>query len=267
MNPWSTDPCWQNFSSLFQEVTATTEASNEIGRYHHMTASLYFGVAALEAFINQKMRLHLSCSRSEQEILSVLRKGTILDKLKKWPKEILSTEMRVSDSTMQLLSLFNEIRGNLTHPKTDGRDIYARLEEIESESVFLAVAEYMVRFYEAQGVVFPYWLFGWNYLNPRPDSHEIILINNQQFLHSLNGLGFNVPAWTDGEQWQALNMKSYENYLNIKGAIDAIGHCEKKNDRFPYQPKLCRRWWKQEHHCSCGYVTQTSIKKSNEFDY
>lgn len=267
MNPWSTDPCWQNFSSLFQEITATTEAPNEIGRYHHMTASLYFGMAALEAFINQKMRLHLSDSHSEQQILSVLRKGVILEKLKKWPKEILPTEMRVSDATMQLLSLFNEVRGNLTHPKTDGHNIYTRLEEIEPESVFLAIAEYMVRFYEAQEVAFPYWLFGWNYLNPRPDSHEIILINNQQFLHSLNGLGFNVPAWTDGEQWQALNMSSYESYLNIKKAIDAIDHCEKKNDRFPYQPKLCRRWWKEQHHCTCGYVTQVSIRKSQEFDH
>jgi hypothetical protein len=113
--------------------------------------------------------LHLSDSHSEQEILSVLRKGVILEKLKKWPKEILPTEMRVSDATMQLISLFNEIRGNLTHPKTDGHNIYTHLEEIEPESVFLAIAEYIVRFYEAQEVAFPYWLFGWNYLNPRPD--------------------------------------------------------------------------------------------------
>jgi hypothetical protein len=262
MNPWSTDPCWQNFSSLFREVVAAQEAPNEIGKFHHLTSALYFGIASLEAFINQKMRMHLAKSADEEKIFKVLRKGQIMDKLKKWPKEILSRSPTVSAEAMEMLGLFNEIRGDLTHPKKDGYDIYRRLEKVDADSVLNAVAEYVVRFYEVDDEVFPYWLFGWNYLNPRPDTHEIIVINNQQFLFFLLAMGFRVPA-SDAEladQWKEKHMSSFAGYLKIKQAIESIGHCEPKNDRFPYQPKLCKRWWTQEHHRSCGRVTKEAIK-------
>ncbi len=268
MNPWSTDPCWQNFSSLYREVVTAQEAPNEIGKFHHLTSSLYFGIASLEAFINQKMRMHLAKSSDEEQIFKVLRKGRIMDKLKKWPKEILSETPNVSAETMAMLKLFNEIRGDLTHPKKDGHDIYRRLETIDPGSVLIAVAEYIVRFYEVNGEVFPYWLFGWNYLNPRPDTHEIILINNQQFLHSLLSMGFRVPAWEAGaaDQWKEKNMSSFANYLEIKQAIESIDRCEPKNDRFSFQPKLCRRWWTEEHHRSCGHITKEAIQKAIEYD-
>jgi hypothetical protein len=268
MNPWSTDPCWQNFSSLYREVVAAQEAPNEIGKFHHLTSSLYFGIASLEAFINQKMRMHLAKSADEEQIFKVLREGRIMDKLRKWPKEILSETPAVSAEAMAMLRLFNEIRGDLTHPKKDGHDIYRRLETVDPDSVLIAVAEYIVRFYEVDGEVFPYWLFGWNYLNPRPDTHEIIVINNQQFLHSLLTMGFRVPAWEAGaaDQWKEKNMSSFAGYLEIKQAIESIGHCEPKNDRFPYQPKLCRRWWTEEHHRSCGHVTKEAIQKAIEYD-
>ena len=60
MNPWVTNPVWQNFSSSFCEATTACEARTEIEKLHHLTASLYFGIAALEAFLNQKMRAHLT---------------------------------------------------------------------------------------------------------------------------------------------------------------------------------------------------------------
>ena len=214
------------------------------------------------------MRMHLSNRANEEQIFKVLRKSRIMGKLKQWPKEILSKTPAVSAETMEMLRLFNEIRGDLTHPKKNGHDIYRRLETVDPDSVLNAVAEYIVRFYEMAGEVFPYWLLGWNYLSPRPDTHEIIVINNQQFLHSLLTMGFRVPAWEAdaADQWKEKNMSSFAGYLEIKQAIESIGHCEPKNDQFPYQPKLCRRWWAEEHHRSCGRVTEEAIQTAIEYD-
>jgi len=268
MNPWSIDPCWQNFSSLYREVVAAQEAPNEIGKFHHLTSSLYFGIASLEAFLNQRIRRYLENEKEEEEVFKVLRNVRIMDKLKKWPKKILSTKPEVTDEAMEMLKLFNEIRGDLTHPKTSGHDIYGRLDTIDPDSVIISVAEYIVRYYETAQEIFPYWLFGWNYLNPRPDTHEIIIINNQQFLHSLAAMRFHVPAWDAdaADQWQKANMSSFAGYLKLRGAITSFEGCEPKIDRFPYQPKLCRRWWSEAHHRSCGHVSKEAIQKAIEFD-
>jgi hypothetical protein len=204
----------------------------------------------------------------EEKIFKKLRTGQFLNKLKRWPVEILSAELAISDESMAKLELFYEVRGDLTHPKTGGHDIYSRLDTIDPEAVLIPVAEYIVRFYEAHLEVFPYWLFGWNYLNPRPDTHEIIVINNQQFSHSMNNLGFKVPAWDAGsaDAWRKKNMTTFDGYLKIKDCLETVDGCEAKVERFPFQPKLCRRWWTEEHHRSCGHVTQSALERALELD-
>jgi hypothetical protein len=133
-------------------------------------------------------------AKTEEEIFDVLRKGEIISKLKKWPTELLGKPLNIQNETIKLITLFNDIRGDLTHPKTHGHDIYAKLTTVDPMSVILSVAEYIVRFHETEGTRFPYWLFGWNYLNPRPNSYEIFIINDQQFCFSLQALGFQVVA-------------------------------------------------------------------------
>lgn len=267
MNPWSSDPCWQNFSSLYREVVSAEDAPNEIGRFHHLTASLYFGIASLEAFINQQMRKYMQ-NFDEEEVLKKLRNNKIINKLEKWPKQILNNEISISDDAMEMIKLFNRVRGDLTHPKTIGFDIYGRLEMINPDTVFKSVAEYIVRYYEASAEIFPYWLLGWNYLNPRPDTHEIIVINNQQFMHSLLNMGFRVHAYdaTASQNWLENNMSSFSGYLQIKKSMQSINQCEPKHNRFPYQPKLCMRWWETEHHKSCGHVSNSAIAQAMAFD-
>jgi hypothetical protein len=205
MNPWATEPVWQNFSSLFREATTAQEAKTGMERSHHLTASLYFGIATLEAFLNQKMRVHLRPTKSEQEIFDVLRRGRIMSKVKKWPAELVGKPLNLEPATLDLITVFNDVRADLTHSKTPGHDIYARLETVDPISVICTIAEYIARFHEAEGTTYPYWLFGWNYLNPRPDSYEIFLINEQQFCFSLQALGFRIPAaaWAQAQRWQS----------------------------------------------------------------
>ena len=216
MNAWAANPAWQNFSSLFREATTAVEARTGMEKAHHSTASLYFGIAALEAFLNQKMRVHLEAIKSEDEIVEVLRKSQIISKLKEWPAKLLRNPLNLNDKTLGLISFFNDIRGDLTHPKTHGQDIYTSLETIDPGSVIDSISEYFVRFHEAEGTRFPYWLFGWNYLNPRPNSYEIFIVNDQQFCFSLQALGFQVSM---DERWRDQYLGTFDGYLAVRQAL------------------------------------------------
>lgn len=268
MDPWSTNPSWQNFSSLVREATAASISKTGMERSHHLTAALYFGIAALEAFLNERMRAYLKPSKTDQEIFDRLRKGQIIAKLKKWPLELLGKPLGLGDDVMDLLTLFNDIRGDLTHPKTHGRDIYAKLEDIDPTDVVCAVSEYIVRFHEAAGTHYPYWIFGWNYLNPRPNSYEIFMINDQQLSFSLQALGFQVPAAAhfEAENWRSRYLGTYQGYRTLRDALGNLKRCEPKFARFPHKPVLCRRWWTPEHQQTCGNVTPEAINLARKLD-
>ncbi|MFG7038064.1 hypothetical protein [Burkholderia pseudomallei] len=261
MNLWAVNPVWQNFSSLYREAVTAREAKTGMERSHHLTASLYFGIAALEAFLNEKMRAHMNATHSEEEIFNKLRKGQILAKIKKWPTELLGKSLLLGPATLDLITNINDIRGDLTHPKTSGHDIYAKLETINPDAVVAAVSEYVVKYHEAAGTRYPYWIFGWNYLNPSPNVHEIYIINDQQFCFSLQAIGFPVPAaahW-EAEAWRDQYLKTFEGYEAIRDALAKLECCEPKFNRFPFKPILCRRWWTSEHHRSCGHVTGEAL--------
>src|ERR1700686_785548 len=105
---------------MFREAITAQEARTGMEKSHHLTAALYFGIAALEAFLNQQMRTHLEALHSEEEIFDILRKGLIVSKLREWPVQILGKTLSLREGTLDLIILFNDIRGDLTHPKTHG---------------------------------------------------------------------------------------------------------------------------------------------------
>jgi len=268
MNAWAVNPTWQNFSSLVREAATASAVKTGMELSHHLTASLYFGVAALEAFLNERMRESVKSQKSEEEIFDVLRKSQIIAKLKKWPEQILGVPLALGDEVMELLVDFNDIRNDLTHPKTHGHDIYRRLETIDPTKVVAAVAEYIVKYHQAAKTRYPYWVFGWNYLNPRPDSYEIFIINDQQFSFSLQTLGFQVPAANHfaAEAWSDCHLGTFDGYLAVKAALDRLSHCERKLPHFPHRPVLCRCWWMKEHQQTCGNVTKEAIALAKRLD-
>lgn len=261
ISPWFIHATWQNFSSLVREATTAQEAGTGMERSHHLTASLYFGIAALEAFLNEKMRTHLDPIELEENIVDALRKTKLITKVKSWPEEIIGKELTVSKGTLHLITFFNGLRGELTHPKTRGHEVYAKLQQVDPVSIISSVGEYIARYHEAEGSTFPYWLFGWNYLNPRPNSYEIILINDQQFRSSILALrlGGQVEAYSRAEQWRSHYLGTFHGYEALRKALDLSTHCEPKSSLFPFQPILCRRWWTGEHHSSCGHVTGEAL--------
>jgi len=229
-----------------------------------MAASLYFGIAALEAFLNRQMRDHLSSSATDAQIVKLIRRTPILAKIRDWPNEMLARPLTLNDGVLELIELCNVVRGELIHPKTAGSRIYKDLETIDPATVINSVAEYMVGFSEAQDHLFPYWLFGWNYLSPRHDSYEIVLVNEQQFCYSLQVLGFDVPASIPAyaDPWRKTYLGTQDGFVKIRDALGSVEHCEPKSSVFPYAPILCRRWWKSDHQQRCGAVSQSGLQQA-----
>lgn len=184
-----TEPAWQNFSSMYREARTAIEAKTGMEASHHLTATLYFGISALEAFLNQRMRSHLK-GIPEGEIIEKLRKPTFVAKIKKWPKEILDAQVTLRPSTLEKLIHYNDVRGTLTHPKySDHRD-YEPLEILDPMEVVDSIAEYISQFLLAADEAFHYWLWGWNYLSPGKDGYEIALLPESQIVFSMNALSF-----------------------------------------------------------------------------
>lgn len=261
LRPWILDPVWQNYSSMYREAVAAREARSGVEQSHHLTASLYFAISTLEAFLNRKWRERFKSLKPESEIIEELRFGKLMNKVKKWPRKITGHDLNLRSNSIDTIILFNDVRSDLTHPKHDGLMTYHMLDNIEPEAIVDVVAEYIAQFHAADGRQFDYWLWGWNYLNPSQSTHEIMLVSNQQFVFSMQSLGEKVAAWDAAvsEAWQKQYMSDYKGYLSVMGKLSKMTICEPKDGRFPYQPKLCRRWWEGEHHKSCGFVTREAI--------
>jgi len=257
MDPWLVNPPWQNFSSMFRESVAAAEARSEVERRHHMTAGLYFGIAALEAFLNQKKRNFLAPQKPGEALLKELRYTSLMDKVRKWPSEIFGKPFQLAPAMDAQIEYFNDLRASLTHAKTRGHDVYQTLESLTPANLVDVIAEYVVRYHEAEGTRYPYWVFGWNYLNPEDQGHEIILLNDQQFLFSLRTFGVQVQGgygWE--ERWKNQALGTHADYVQIRDLLRARSECEPKFSDFPFQPKLCRRWWTQEHQRTCGALVR-----------
>lgn len=155
---------------------------------HHRMAALYFGISALESFLNLKMRDHLLRSgKDHDEIHGVLRKGKLKDKIKEWPVLVTGAELGLRPDSIGRVLLINALRGDLTHQKNFWPEAY---EELSTTDPMDLVAEFVVEFHRAGNELFPYWVWGWNYLSPQRDAPEIALLNNTQVMHSLNYLGY-----------------------------------------------------------------------------
>jgi hypothetical protein len=242
---WNVDDVWQSFSSMYQEMSFANDATNDIARYHHMSACLLFGGCAIESFSNANMRMYLRKSKEpENKILQRLRYTALREKIESWPAEICGVTIEKRD--IEVLFAFLDLRNEVTHRKRMDHSLYRELDEATPVNFVEAAQRAFVSFYEGQGSSFPYWLLGWNFVGMNGDHTHPCLINNQQFQHALNHMGFKVPAWEyyAALEWEEQNMKGIEAFLRLKQDYYAKAPgIEPKSERFPMAPRLCKRWW------------------------
>jgi hypothetical protein len=261
MSYWALNHTWRNFCSMYREGTSADEACSKMDRAHHKSAAAYFGICALEAFINSKMRVHLSPTLSEEKIIEKLRgsKPNLSSRLRDWPVVILGRKLDATQSTFNLIEEIIDDRHHLTHSKTVGFETYDRLTQLDATKIISSVADYIVQYCQAENVQFPYWVFGWNYLNPSEEGSPT-LMNNQQFSISLHSMGVITltPLELRLTTWHEKNMKSYSSYESLSRLLAATEICQPKSRPYPRQPILCRRWWEQSHRKTCGHTMKDS---------
>lgn len=269
MTHWFIEPIWQNYSSMYREAVMAHEAMTGMEIAHHRMAALYFGISALESFLNLKMRDHLlRTGKNHEEIHKELVEGRFKTKIKKWPLLITGVKLNLRPGSIERIMSINALRGELTHQKNFWPEAYEELSQTDPMDAVDLVAEFIIEFHRASGEFFPYWVWGWNYLNPQRDAHEIILLNNTQIMHSLNYLGYRFPPGTrlSFEDRQKRALTDYAGYTEIARFLRASEKCEPKIEGFPYQPKLCRRWWDLAHQHTCGNVSEEAIRRALEVD-
>lgn len=268
---WVLEPTWQNFSSMYREAVCAHEATTGMEISHHRMGALYFGIATLECFINREMTRHdLLLDVDHVEIHKTLRnpKVTLKEKLESWPEIITGKRLLLRPETLPRILAINALRGQLTHLKNYWPDIFDDLGRTDPMEVVDLVAEFIIALYRAKGELFPYWVWGWNYLNPGRNGYEIALLPYTQFFHSLSLLGYQFKSSTmygiEAREQEILS--SFEGYQKVAAFLRPLGRCEPKWDRAPYQPKLCRLWWEPVHQRSCGAVTQAALDRAFQID-
>lgn len=167
------EPTWQNFSSMYREAICAQEATSGMEIAHHRMASLYFGISTIECLLNREMtRFQLSQGMEHDEIHELLRKSEFKKKIKAWPQTITGKELPLRPSTLPRLLAIYDLRGNLTHLKNYWPDTFDDLGQTDPMQVVELVAEYIIALYQAKDDLFPYWVWGWNYLSPSHDGYQ-----------------------------------------------------------------------------------------------
>lgn len=242
---WFARPVWHHTSSMYQESYLASNAPHEFARYHHLRSCIYFCTAALEAFLNEKMRKQMhEAEFSEAEIYKKLRKGGILDKTKEWPEQ-LGTNLQLPAYILEHIEGMLEVRNEVTHPKNKDHSILKELDDLNPFWCVKSAAEYMVSFHEAAKEVYPFWLLGWNLVgcNHPAQSFEAA---NSYFIMALRNMGFNVPYMLADQidEWEKFNMTSLSGFQKLYKVLEKNApDIEPRNNHFPTAPRLTRRWW------------------------
>jgi hypothetical protein len=160
---------------MYREAVTAHDAATGMEVAHHRMAALYFGISALESFLNLKMRDHLLRTGLEHgEIYEVLKNGRFKEKIKKWPLIITGRQLELRPDSIDKILSVNVLRGDLTHQKNFWPETYDELGQTDPMVVVDLVAEFIIAFHQAVGELFPYWVWGWNYLNPRRVRHRVV---------------------------------------------------------------------------------------------
>lgn len=242
---WNVDDIWQSYSSMYRERHSVDSATNDIERYHHLSASLLFGGCALESFLNTQMRVFLEHSGcDERKIFKALRHTPLRGKAREWASQIGSSD--ISDADITVIFEFLELRNEVTHRKRRDHSLYKELDEAEVSVFLLAIRNAFLNIYTGLGHSYPYWLLGWNFVGMNNDETHPCLLNNAQFKHALRHMGFDVPAFDyyAAEEWERKHMKTVEGFGRVVRQIYQVApEIEPRSAIFPTAPRLCKRWW------------------------
>lgn len=243
---WNADPVYLQTCSMFQENHFASTAPHDFARQHHTRACLFFAVGAVESLLNRRMRASMEAGGiAEDAIIKELRFTKLMKKIKQWPSAIAGHAVALSDEFFQVFDYLKELRDEITHEKRRDHSLYAEIDAYHTRPAVNAIVEGIVAIETARGEPFHYWLLGWSHVGLNVETQPVAL-SNSEFKHSMNNLGFKIPAWdyNAAKVWEIENMSDLNGYRSLKRALDhQPRHIEPRSSHFPTRPRLCRRWW------------------------
>lgn len=245
---WNVDDIWQSYSSMYLERHSVESSSNDIERYHHLSASLLFGQCALESLLNAHMRAFLEDKNTEQtKIFHKLRWPSLWEKTNKWPAKMGGSELE--SNNVDIIFGFLHLRNEVAHRKRRDHSLYKELDETDIGLFISAIQRAFLDIYTGLGKPFPYWLLGWNFVGMNHDETWPCLLNNGHFKHALKDMGFEVPAsdYYAAEEWEQQHMTSEDGFRWLEQHIyNKAPEIQPRNAMLPDAPRLCKRWWDKE---------------------
>ncbi len=241
---WNVDPAWSNFSAMIQDSAMFNEATTTFEKHRASKACLYFGVSAVEGFINQELRAFMrQQGQTDDEIVAVLPGGR---KKQKWFQKTTFGAI-YDDVRYKRFEYYKEIRHEVTHPVRKDQLISDYLDILNPQE-FVDVVKYIfVKMHELQGKAFPYWVLGWNYIGFNFNKMEPCLSNNLNgFYHST--MRMRLPGYDLSFQmnFEDKYMKGYDAFLKMQKSLDEYPfNIEPEVINFD-PPRLTRRWWDKE---------------------
>lgn len=248
---WNVNHAWENFSSLFQEAELSKIVDNEFQKNHHLKSVLYFGILAIESFVNEKIRISMTQQgETEQNIIKYLKNNSNSIQVKLKSKYLSNNTIEISEEVNNILfTKYKTTRNELTHPKEKDHSIYQDLEflKYEVDKFVQAVAELIIHIQMARNEPFPYWLTGWNFINMNGNPNWPSLAHNFQFIQSL----YHTSLVSNIEELEQSKLKTIDQYRKLK-IILSTHRCQPENPNYPRAPRLCKKWWDSEHTKNCG---------------
>lgn len=186
-------------------------------------SSIFCGIASVEASLNF---LFSSSSKSKEAGLSFdsPKNRSIHKKIEivsSWSKELEIERLWKID-----FSDFVDIRNETAHPKRRDHGVQDFIDEVDLSIFIRSMKLLTAKLFLAADVEYPYWVHGWNYMNPIHSS-KITLINNTNFLCSLAALGFSfragyAPGTLQANSLYCRSVAAYElieKFLSGEGAL------------------------------------------------
>lgn len=241
---WNVDPVWAHFSTMIQENFTFYKAKTDFDRHHASKSCLYFGVAAVEAFINQELRKIMHSKGCDENTIS-----TIISQSRKWKEK--QEWLKASpfsaifeDEKYIAFCEYKKIRNEVTHSSRPDHLVFNYLEIANAEEFISLVQYILVKTCELQNTAFQYWMLGWNYVGCNHSELEPSLNNNlQSFYWSLKYM-----------QIERVRNISQDSFLkNCMTGCAAFTRLQAELDEYPFDiepkhpvlspPRLTRCWW------------------------
>jgi len=234
---WNVNLAWELFSAGLYNYRLAIKESKQHKKHSFCKNSLFDIVTSVESHCNQIL------AKEERWAESDLHKNGIADKLKALGVDYENSKYKDSKN----------IRNNfLVHHKRNDQRYFEEINQFSVLNAIEAAQEVIAKISFNRNAIFPYWITGLNFIDPKPGG-DILLMNNYEFWCRFKWLNVNpvvssmvkttgqiVPP-TDETIYNLLYLEIWEYLINNNFKMNILNNL--KSTRFPHMPFLTAEWW------------------------